>query len=100
MKIIGKFLLLVIPFLLTVIMRIIVFIGMKRLNFGMSEELDVDMGYIVPATARWLNMFWDLMLGRYPDQPHHEPIHVFFTAISGSLMTLWLLFLSLFSWKR
>ncbi|EKE05939.1 MAG: hypothetical protein ACD_19C00140G0006 [uncultured bacterium] len=100
MKTIGKFLLLIIPFLLTVIMRIVVFIGVIRLNFGMSDELDTDMGFIVPDTARWLNMFWDLMLGRYPDQPHHKPVAVFFTAIMASLTTIKLLFLSLFSWKR
>ncbi len=95
----AKWILLVVPLILTIVMRIVIFIGVIRLQFGMSEEIDVDLGFIVPDTARYLNMFWDLMLGRYPNQPHHKPIAVFWTAIMGTFKTLELLFLSLFAWK-
>jgi len=81
-------------------MKIIVFIGFTRMQLEMSDRLDGDMLYIVPQTSRWLNMFWDLKLGNYPDQPHHKPIDVFGAAISGSFTILKLLFLSLFSWRR
>ena len=94
-----KWLLLIVPLILTVFMRIVIFIGIIRLRFGISEEMDINLGFVVPDAARYLNMFWDQMLGKYPKQPHHKPIDVFHTAIVKTSITIRLLFLSLFAWK-
>ncbi len=95
-----KYFLLIIPFILTVIMKIVVFFGFIRLQFPISEELDIDMGYIVTNTSRWLNQFWDIVLGRFPhNQPHHEAKDLFSSAFVGTLKTLWLLVISLMPWS-
>ena len=95
-----KFLLLIFAFILTVIIKILIYIGFIRLQFGMNEELDIDLGYFATQNSRWLNQFWDSVLGRYPNQPHHKPLDLFGSAFVGSFTLLKLLFLSLFSWRK
>jgi hypothetical protein len=94
-----KLVVLIIPFCLTVVYKILVVIGIIRLQFGMSEKLDVDLSYSVSGGARYLNQFWDVVMGK-TDQPHHTPIGLFFAATRNSLNVLVLLFLSIFSWRR
>ncbi len=94
-----KLILLIIPFCVTIILKALVVLGFIRLQFGMSEELDMDLGHIVPETSRLSNQFWDVVMGKYESQPHHAPMHLFFASISGGFKILWLLFISIFSWR-
>ena len=91
--------LLVLPLILTPIIRLTVILGSMRLRFDMCEKLEVDMGCIVPVTSKLLNMIWDIIGGNYPKQLHHKASDVFFAAVRGALKILWLIFLSFLPWN-
>lgn len=94
-----KFFLLIIPFVLTVIIKLIVVLSIMRLRLRMSESLDADMAFVASSTSRYINMFWDLELGHYPDQYHHDPLRSFFAAVRGALILLWMLLVSIMPWE-
>ncbi len=96
---IMKLFILSVPFVLTLIMRLVLFLGSIRMKFRISSSLEDDLVYIVPYTSHNLNMFWDLESGKYPAQPHHKQIDIFDCAIRGTFKTLWVLTLSIMPWE-
>jgi len=80
---------------ITPLTKLSVSIGGKRLKHELSRKLDGDLSHMVSLTSSYLNKFWDIYHGNYPDQPHHEPKDILKMLFNNIFVIFWLVFLSL-----
>ncbi len=82
--------------ILTPIVRFCVRIGNERLEHSLSDKLDMDLSHIVGFTSSYLNKFWDIYNGNYPQQPHHKLKDILKALFRGIFLIIKLVLLSFF----
>ncbi len=80
--------------IITPFVKFLVCTGSKRLKHKLSRKLDCDLSHMVSFTSSYLNKFWDIYNGDYPDQPHHTPKYILSMLFNSMFTILWLIILS------